>query len=486
MDTISSDFSSEHVVLFPFMSKGHTIPILHLARLLLRRGIAVTVFTTPGNRPFISKSLAETSASIIDIPYPENIPEIPAGVESTDSLPSMSLFVPFCRATKLMQPEFERKLQDLLPFSFMVSDAFLWWTLESATKFGSPRLVFLGMGQHASSVSKAVAVDRLLLGPESDDELITVTQFPWIKVTRNDFDPEISKPDSNSPPMKFFMDHVIATVNSFGLIVNSFYQMEKVYIDRWNSEERLKAWCVGPLCLQAEPPKVQLEHKKKKPSWIRWLDEKQDQGCSVLYVAFGSQAEISSEQLKEIAIGLEESKVNFLWVIRKKVSELIMDKRFEERVKERGIVVKEWVDQREILMHQCVEGFLSHCGWNSVLESICAGVPMLAWPMLAEQPLNARMVVEEIKAGLRVETCDGTLSGGFVKWEGLMKMVKELMEGEKGKEVRKNVKELAELAKMAMEENSGSSWKTLDLLINELCNKKILIQALEDFSGERR
>ncbi|XP_017974309.1 PREDICTED: UDP-glycosyltransferase 90A1 [Theobroma cacao] len=470
MDTISSNCSSHHAVLFPFMSKGHTIPILHLARLLLRRGLAVTVFTTPGNRPFIAKSLADTSASIIDINYPENIPEIPAGVESTDALPSISLFVPFCAATKLMQHEFERKLQSLLPVSFVVSDGFLWWTLESATKFGLPRLMFNGMSQYASTVSKAVAEDRLLFGPESDDELITVTQFPWIRVTRNDFEPILSsKPDPDSPPMRLFMDQVIAAENSKGKLVNSFYELEKYFFDSCNLEERLKAWSVGPLCL-SEPPKVEHEHEpKKKPSWIKWLDQKLDEGCSVLYVAFGSQADISSEQLKQIATGLEESKVNFLWVVRKKESEL--GEGFEERVKETGIVVREWVDQKEILMHQSVQGFLSHCGWNSVLESICAGVPILAWPMMADQPLNARMVVEEIKVGLRVETCDGTVKG-LVKWEGLMKMVRELMEGEMGKEVRIKVKELAELAKMAMEENTGSSWRTLDMLINEFCNNK--------------
>ncbi|XP_022741636.1 UDP-glycosyltransferase 90A1-like [Durio zibethinus] len=469
METNSSNFSFHRVLLFPFMSKGHTIPILPLARLLLRRGFAVTVFTTPGNRHFIAKSLADTSASIIDIPYPENIPEIPVGVESTDALPSMSLYVPFCRATKLMQPEFERKLQSLLPVSFMVSDGFLWWTLESATKFGFPRLVFYGMNQYAMSVLKAVAADRLLFGAESDDELITVTQLPWIKVSRKDFDPKFLKPDPNSPSLELIMDQVISTTKSYGYIVNSFYELEKFFFDRWNSEERLKVWCVGPLCL-AEPRKVEHE-PQKKPSWIKWLDQKLDQGCSVLYVAFGTQSEISSEQLKQIAIGLEESKANFLWVVRKKESE-VMDEGFEERVKERGIVVREWVDQREILMHQSVQGFLTHCGWNSVLESICAGVPILAWPITADQPLNAKMVVEELKAGLRVDTCNGTARSDFVHWKGFMNMVRELMEGEMGQEVRKKVKELSELAKMAMEENSGSSWRTLDLLINELCNKK--------------
>ncbi|CAI9777342.1 unnamed protein product [Fraxinus pennsylvanica] len=131
-------------------------------------------------------------------------------------------------------------------------------------------------------------------------------------------------------------------------------------------------------------------------------------------------------------------------------------------VRDRGMLVKEWVDQREILEHSSVQGFLSHCGWNSVLESICANVPILAWPMMAEQPLNAKMVVEEIGIGLRVETSDG-----FVSWEHLKKMVKELMEGEMGKKVRKKVKEVGGAAAKAVAEG-GSSWKALNELINEL------------------
>ncbi|KAI8019431.1 UDP-glycosyltransferase 90A1 [Camellia lanceoleosa] len=177
---------------------------------------------------------------------------------------------------------------------------------------------------------------------------------------------------------------------------------------------------------------------------MQWLDQKLAQGSSQL--------------------DLEESKVNFLWVLRKSESELA--DRFEERVKEKGIVVREWVDQRAILGHESVQGFLSHCGWNSVLESICAKVPILAWPMMAEQHLNASMVVEEIKMGLRVETSNGPVRG-FVKWQGLEKMVRELMEGEMGKEVRNNVGEFGEAAKKAMKEG-GSSWHTLNQLIDEL------------------
>ncbi|XP_015573632.1 UDP-glycosyltransferase 90A1 [Ricinus communis] len=465
LDSKSCESSQYHIALFPFMSKGHTIPLLHLAHLLFRRGIAVTVFTTHANHPFIADFLSNTAASIIDLAFPDNIPEIPSGVESTDKLPSMSLFPPFALATKLMQPDFDEALKSLPLVNFMVSDGFLWWTADSAMKFGIPRLIFYGMSNYSSCVAKSAAECNHLFGPESADDLITLTEFPWIKVTKNDFEPVFLNPEPKGPHFEFILKTVIASSISYGYLSNSFYELESVFVDHWNKHNKQKTWCVGPLCL-AGTLAVENE-RQKKPTWILWLDEKLKQGSAVLYVAFGSQAEISTEQLKDIAIGLEESKVNFLWVIRKEESEL--GDGFEDRVKERGIIIREWVDQMEILMHPSVEGYLSHCGWNSVLESICAGVPILAWPMMAEQPLNARMVVEEIKVGLRVETCNGSVRG-FVKWEALRKMVNELMNGEMGKEVRNNVKKYAEVAMKAMEVGAGSSWGTLDMLIEEICN----------------
>lgn len=200
-----------------------------------------------------------------------------------------------------------------------------------------------------------------------------------------------------------------------------------------------------------------------KPSWMKWLDKKRDKGCNVLYVAFGSQAEISRKQLEEIALGLEESKVSFLWVV--KGNEI--GKGFEERVGERGMMVRdEWVDQRKILEHESVRGFLSHCGWNSMMESICSEVPILAFPLAAEQPLNAILVVEELRVAERVVAA----SEGLVRREEIAEKVKELMEGEKGKELRRNVEAYGKMAKKALKVGIGSSWKNLDNLINQFCN----------------
>ncbi|XP_020980878.1 UDP-glycosyltransferase 90A1-like [Arachis duranensis] len=463
----SEEFNSSfHALLFPFMSKGHTIPLLHFARLLLRRNFSVTLFTTTANRPFIADSLSGTAASIVTLPFTVSTTnnDIPPGIESTDKLPSMSLFFEFAMATASIQPHFEQALETLPRVSFMVTDGFLWWTLQSANKFHIPRLVFFGMSCYSVSVFREAEMQGIFRGPQPDDELVELTRFPWIKICKEDLEPSSRNAEPGSIPYEFNVKSVGASVNSYGTVVNSFYELEPLFVDYLKTTNTShKYWCVGPLCLADD---VGSFSGTKEPKWMTWLHQKKK--CSVLYVAFGSQAEISNEELEEIAMGLEESMVSFLWVIRKK--DWVLPKGFEERVEGRGMAVREWVDQREILNDERVGGYVSHCGWNSVVESVCGGVPMVAWPMMAEQHVNARMVEEELKVGIRMETCDGKVRGS-VKREGVSKCVKELMEGERGIQLRQNVKVLARLARMAVQEG-GSSWSALDHLIHELCGKK--------------
>ncbi|MED6195431.1 hypothetical protein PIB30_037788 [Stylosanthes scabra] len=122
-------------------------------------------------------------------------------------------------------------------------------------------------------------------------------------------------------------------------------------------------------------------------------------------------------------------------------------------------------------MHESVRGFVSQCGWNSVLESVCAGVPILVWPLASEQHLAAKLVVEEIRVGVRVETSDGSVRE-FVRREGLRKTIMELMEGEKGKEAMKKVSEWACMAKKAVKKG-GSSWSNLEALLRPSRNDYI-------------
>ncbi|XXG73347.1 hypothetical protein AAC387_Pa07g2281 [Persea americana] len=413
------------------MSKGHTISFLHLAQLLLNRNITITIFTTPANSPFIRSSLSNTTATVLELPFPQTLPNLPPGVESTDKLPAMSLFLPFVRATKFLQPHFEQALSTLLPHvSCIIHDGFLTWAQLSS--------------------SKAV---------ESEDELFSMPSFPNIKFCKRDLKGPFNDTELKGPLFEFVMECHRSANQSSGIVVNSFYELESAYVDFFNSEFNPRVWCVGPVCT-ASP--LQQYESLEKPRWVEWLDDRKAKQRPVLYVAFGTQAEISQTQLIEIGIGLERSGVDFLWVVRGKEVEL--GDGYEERVAERGMVVREWVEQRQILEHDIVRGFLSHCGWNSVLESICAEVPVLAWPMIAEQHWNAKMVVVEWGIGLRVEQEGG---GGVVGWERMREIVREQMMGERGKEVLKKVKELGQKAKRAVEEG-GSSWRSLGLMLDEV------------------
>ncbi|KAG8378935.1 hypothetical protein BUALT_Bualt07G0036300 [Buddleja alternifolia] len=455
-----------HFVIFPFMSQGHTIPVLHLSRLLCHRSAAVTIVTTAGNSKSIRDYLLDIDVSIIELSFPQNIPGVPPGVENTHKLPSMASFLPFVKSTKLMQKSFEQALETLNPpVSCIISDGFLGWTLKSAQKFNVPRLVFFGMGNFSCTMYQILGREKPHVNTKSLDEPFLIPGFSNLKLTRNDFAPPFNDIEPSGEHVEFMNEQIMAMTMSYGVIVNSFYELESSYVDYWNEKIGPKAFNVGPLSAAAPPPPPPPE-VMEKPSYVKFLDQQLVKREPVLYVAFGTQAEVSEEQVKEICKGLEKSDVSFLWAMKKGFEFL---KEFEERTKNRGKIVTKWVDQLEILRHGGVKGFLSHCGWNSVMESISAGVPIVAIPFMAEQHMNARFVAEEVAVGLRVMARGGSVKG-FVEAEEVERVVRELMGGERGAEVRRKVAEYGGAACAAMRDG-GSSWRTLDLLVDDVCRK---------------
>ncbi|KAJ6817758.1 putative UDP-glycosyltransferase 90A2 [Iris pallida] len=241
--------SLPHIAIFPFLSRGHTIPLIHFAHMVHRRRLAtLTFFTTPLNAPFLRDSLSAAPADIIELPFPEDVVGLPPGVESTDALPSISLFLPFVAATKSLRPHFERAVAGLpSDISFLISDGFYGWTTESASKLGFPRMVFYGMGGFAMAVSAAVARDKPHAGVDSYYEPFEVPAIPGLKITRAHLNPPFDDPEPSGPMHEFVTEQVTATVNCHGLVVNSFYELEADYVDLWNRLRDMKAtaWCVG-------------------------------------------------------------------------------------------------------------------------------------------------------------------------------------------------------------------------------------------------
>lgn len=180
---------------------------------------------------------------------------------------------------------------------------------------------------------------------------------------------------------------------------------------------------------------------------------------SVVYVSFGSYASLQVEEMVEVACGLKRSNCYFLWVVRK-TEESKLPNNFIEEIGEKGLVVS-WCSQLEALSHESIGCFLTHCGFNSVLEALSLGVPMLAMPQWSDQPTNAKNVEDVWRVGIRVK--------GSGKRDDIEYCIKELMEGDKGKEVKKNAIKWKNLAEAAMSEG-GSSDTNIDEFLANLVN----------------
>ncbi|CAI0420167.1 unnamed protein product [Linum tenue] len=228
---------------------------------------------------------------------------------------------------------------------------------------------------------------------------------------------------------------------------------------------RAPVYPVGPLVRPSPPLKT-----NEPNDVVEWLDGQPDR--SVIYVSFGSGGTLPRAQLAELAWGLELSGQRFVWVVRPPPVEdggphRYLPEGFLSRTHDRGLVVPMWAPQAEILAHPAVGGFLSHCGWNSTLESLTNGVPMVVWPLYAEQKLNAALLAEELQVAVR----PGYNNGGVVKREEIEEMVRRVMvaKEEEGKAMRERVMELKESGERALSRKlKGSSYSALAQVAREL------------------
>uniref|UniRef100_A0A7N2RC44 Glycosyltransferase n=1 Tax=Quercus lobata TaxID=97700 RepID=A0A7N2RC44_QUELO len=209
---------------------------------------------------------------------------------------------------------------------------------------------------------------------------------------------------------------------------------------------------------------------------LAWLDAQPSR--SVVFLCFGSKGTFSEAQHEKIAHGLERSNQRFLWVVKSPKGstsdqpqlEILLPEGFLERTKGRGLVVKCWAPQNAILRHESVGGFVTHCGWNSLLEAVSYGVPIVAWPLYAEQHLNAVALVEEMKLAIPIDTSTSMVSckegeeEGLVSAEEVEKKVRQLMEFEEGKVLRQRSLEMRAMA-MAAWTSGGSSFTAFTTLV---------------------
>ncbi|GMI68127.1 UDP-glucosyl transferase 72E1 [Hibiscus trionum] len=255
-----------------------------------------------------------------------------------------------------------------------------------------------------------------------------------------------------------------------GILVNTFHELEHQTLAALNDARKqglvpnAPVYPIGPL---VRPVKSGL-----RSEILSWLDV-QPKG-SVIYVSFGSGGTLSAEQTIELAWGLEKSQQRFFWVVRPPVENDsaatvfntnssctdfpdYLPEGFLNRTSKNGPVVPMWAPQSEILSHPSIGGFLSHCGWNSSLESIVNSVPMIVWPLYAEQKMNATLLAKHIGVAIRSKLLP---SQGVIGRSEIEAMVRKIMVDKEGEAIRARAKMLKSCAAKALSKG-GSSYNAL-------------------------
>ena len=271
--------------------------------------------------------------------------------------------------------------------------------------------------------------------------------------------------DPNDILLNYFIRLINATSKVSAIILNTFDPLEQKILEALSPMFPAPIYTVGPLHVLVErtQPKILASIGsnlwKEELECLQWLNSKESK--SVVFVNFGSITAMTTQQLFEFAWGLANSKKHFLWIIRPDLVigvSAILPPEFEEETRERSLI-SSWCPQEQVLSHHAIGGFLTHCGWNSTLESLSAGVPMICWPFFAEQQTNCRFLCSDWGVGMEINT--------DVKRDDVEKLVRELMDGEKGKEMRRTAMEWKKKAEEAIEPG-GSSLVNLDKMIKEV------------------
>ncbi|KAG8654265.1 hypothetical protein MANES_05G116300v8 [Manihot esculenta] len=450
-----------HIFFFPFMAEGHSIPLIDTAKLFASRGLKVSIITTPVNAPLLSKSIERNrllghKIDVLVIQFPCVEAGLPEGCERLDLTTSPEMGLNFFMATTLLAHPLEDLLKEYRP-NCLIADSFFPWSSQVASKFGIPRIVFAATCFFSLCAAQCLRLYQPYKRVSSDSDPFIIPNFPGeIKLTRNQL-PDFVKEEivfSN-----FYREVKEAELKSFGVLVNSFYELEPTYADYYRNVLGAKTWHIGPISLWntniEDKAKRGKESSMDKNKCLQWLDSKEPN--SVVYICFGSLANFPASQLLEIAMALEDSGQQFIWAVREnKNNEVWLPEGFEERMKGKGLIIRGWAPQVLILEHEAVGGFVTHCGWNSTLEAISAGVPMVTWPLYAEQFYNEKLVTQVLRIGVAVGVQQwARIVGDSVKKEAIKKAMTHLMASEETKEMRCRAKSLAEMASKATEEGGG-------------------------------
>ncbi|KAM0872015.1 hypothetical protein ACQ4PT_039007 [Festuca glaucescens] len=464
-----------HIVAVPFPGRGHVNAMMNLSRLLAARGAEVTFVVTEEWLGLIlssSSPAAPQPAGIRLRAIPNVIPsEHGRAADHTGFLDAV--------ATEMEAP-FERLLDRLeveegLPVAALVADSYVSWVVGIGNRRGVPVCSLFPMSasffyayHHFDCLQPCLAHEHApaagATAEKSEQRLDQcILGLASSSITLSDLKPLIH----NERTVKHVLTAVSSIRNAQCLLFTTMYELEASVIDSLRSALPCPVLPIGP-CV----PYMTLEDQHSKSNGeltspgdcFTWLDSQPVN--SVLYVSLGSFLSVSASQLDKIALGLAASKVRFLWILHEqppRVRELVGDTNM-------GMILS-WCDQLKVLCHPSVGGFLTHCGMNSTLEAVFAGVPMITLPLFFDQPIDSRLIVEEWKTGLELR--DWNDKDRLIESEEIAKAIKKLMASDEAdtEAIRRRALEWKEVSLRAVQKG-GSSYNNLSSLMEMVCSSQ--------------
>ncbi|XP_050374038.1 UDP-glycosyltransferase 74B1-like [Argentina anserina] len=438
-----------HVVVLPYPSQGHINPLLQFAKRLASKGVKATLATT-------SYTVSSICVPTVGVePISDGFDESGFAQAADEETFLQSFKANGSRTLSQVLKKFE---DSEFPVNCVVYDSFLPWALDVAKKHGIYGASFFTNSASVCSILLHIHHGLISLPFKLDDMPLLLHGLPPLDIA--DLPGMLKKPESNPAYLRMQLNQYSNLDKADWIFTNTFKSLEskaaKAVAKLWPAK------LIGPMI-----PSAYLDDQIKGDSgygaslWkplgeecIKWLETKAPK--SVVYVSFGSMVSLTAEQMKEFALGLKETGVHFIWVVRASELGKLTDEIIDS-VKEKGLLVT-WCNQLEALAHEAIGCFVTHCGWNSILEGLSLGVPMVAVPKWADQMTNAKFVEEIWEVGVRAKEDDE----GIVRKEEFVSCLKEVMEGERSKEIKKNSRKWRELAEKEINKGGSS-----DICISE-------------------
>ncbi|KAH6803534.1 hypothetical protein C2S51_031781 [Perilla frutescens var. frutescens] len=444
-----------HVVSVPYPGRGHVNPMMNLCKLLAnsKPDLLITVVVTEEWLGLIGAEEKPPNIRFATIP---NV--LPPELDRAADMPS---FVGATQ-TKMGEP-FERLMERLdEPVNFIIADTFLFWAVEFGNRRNIPVASLWPMP--ASVFSVFYHFDLVERNGHHPFELCEIGDkridyIPGIDTIRLADIPSIAHM-KDQRLLRLALRIFSNLPKAQYLLISSIYELESQALEALKQELPFPIYTFGPAIPYLNLEKVTSFSTKQSDHhhYFDWLNAQPP--SSVLYVSLGSFLSVSSAQMDEIADGLRGSGVSFLWVARGEAE------RLQERCGEAGRVVP-WCEQLKVLCHPSVGGFWTHCGWNSTMECIFAGVPMICFPIIMDQTTVRKHVVEDWKIGLDAKK--DLAPGELLKSGEIARIVKKFLDLEsvERREMVGKAREFREATRRAVSDG-GSSVANLSSLLNDI------------------